>query len=133
MRNVCRTVEDFLENLRIELVQYRSKLNQPHVGDSAPYYPIHRKAIFLTRYESPIGENKRDPNAVRFNVIVHVGAVVVTEEGEYLLECAEIMGTDYHDASGERIGSEQADLVVAKIESFCHANGLIIRPGAISY
>ena len=132
MRNVCRTVDDFLENLRIELVQCH--LNGSSRGSfEDKLCPVHRRSLYLTRYESPVGENKRDANAVRFNVIVHVGAVVATVEGEYLLECAEEMGIDYHDASQEREGSEQADLAVAKIEAFCQAYGLMVRPGAISY
>ena len=123
MRNVCRTIDDFLENLRIEIAAFVVKSE----------CPIHRKSIFLTCYGQPVGENKRDPNAVKFNVVVHVGAVISTEEGEYLLECAEIMGIDYRDASNELEGTEKSDLVVAKIKDFCQDNGLTIRPGAISY
>ena len=121
MRTICKTVDDFLENLRIEL-------SIPTDSDKCP---IHRKAVYLTQFDMPMGEDRL--NAVRFDVMIHVGAVITTEEGEYLLECVESQGIDYQDASNEKKGTEQSELTVARIEEFCKLNQLTIRPGSLSY
>ena len=125
MRTICKTVDDFLENLRIELTQFGNS------SSTTKQHPIHRKAIYLTQIDVPIEEDKL--NAVRFDVMIQIGAVVVTEEGEYLLECIESQGIDYRDASNEKKGTEQSELTVARIEEFCKLNQLTIRPGSLSY
>lgn len=130
MRNVCSTVDEFLENLNIELMEYNLKRNQ-YTPPGGVEFPIHRKSVFLSKHEVPIDENKR--NAIKFDVVVVVSAVVSTEEGEYLLECSENQGIDYHDASNERKGTENANKTIARVNEFCNTNGLMVRPGAITY
>lgn len=131
MRTVCTTIDDFLENLRIELVNYYHEKNQRGGIQPPLLFPVHRKAIYLTKHEKPTGKDGDNTN--RISVVLHVGAVVTTEEGEYLIECAEVMGIDYRDGEPELKGSENAALAVAKVQKFCNDNGLTIRPGAITY
>ena len=130
MRTVCPTIDDFLENVGRKLVNTWSACK----GDVDRFKcPVHRKAIYLSRFRTSVGKDDNQHTAVKFKVLLHVSAVISDSEGEYLLEAGEDCGIDYEDGSQEFNGTEKADELVAKLKEFCKINKLETRPGSVSY
>lgn len=114
MRVVCRTVEDFLENLR-----------------SVPPTMVLQGIVYVSIHRNPLDGTKR--NAVKFDVTVQADVVVnlSNDEGQYILQYAEQVGRDYEDGSQERGGSERAEEIKRKIVEHCDDVGLRVRPGVV--
>lgn len=112
MRIVCNTVEELLEDL-----------------EKSDCTLLFQKSIrFSTTYRA-MG-NEVEP--VRFQVGVQVSAILETDQGgEYIIEAGEHCGIDYRDASREYKGTERAQSIRKRVEDFCRARGLVVRPGVI--
>ena len=109
MRVTCKTVGEFISNLKLES-------------------DIYRKIVYVT-----IDETSVDQDNIKYSVVIQATTVVRTEDGgEYLLMVIENCGTDYRDASQDYGGSELAFDLQDKIKTSCEELGLEVRTGLVS-
>jgi hypothetical protein len=113
MRATFATVDELLEDLKHE----------------APGH-VFQRVVRMSMMVKPVNGTKRD--AVKFQVSLHVSAVVQQDNGdEYIAEVSEDCGCDYHDATQDYAGTEMACDLKQKVKDFCDGNGLTVRPGII--
>lgn len=110
MRIVCPTVPDFLENL-----------NAAH--------GLFQNTIWCSIIRRP-EDGQRD--AVKFEVVIQMSAVVVYGEGEEaLVEVGVSCGYDYEDANGSYEGSGLAADLKQQVLQACESQGWRVLPGII--
>jgi hypothetical protein len=106
MRIVCRTVEAFVENLRL--------------GE------VFEKSVWLDETGHVVSEHKILCN-------LQASAVVrLRDGGEFLLQYGEDVGYDYTDGEAQREGSEAAMHRKGYLRERCEDMGLTVRPGIVS-
>lgn len=76
-------------------------------------------------------EKTVDP--IKSIVVFQASAVVQVGESEFLLEMGCVCGLDYHDATQEYPGSDQAHLLKEQLTTYAHAHGWRILPGVIGF
>ena len=108
MRVTCKSIGEFLSNLKLEK-------------------DIYRNIVYVTIDEEPLNE-------VNFAIAVQATAVVRTEDaGEYLLVVSENCGMDCRNkAQQDYAGSEMAFDLKDKIMTTCGELGLEVRTGLVS-
>lgn len=117
MRVMCLSMDDFLKNLE--------------ATPKRPSLRLYDSAIYLQQVDKPSLNNQNQPSDVVFEVIVRLSAVVITQDGQHLLEADEFCGKDYRDSTQELSGSKKAESVRAKVLDFCREQDWIIRPGIV--
>lgn len=106
MRVICRTVESFVENLRL--------------GE-----PI-EKIVWLDETSREVSEHKILCN-------LQASAVVrLPDGGEFLLQYGEDVGYDFMDGEPQREGSEAVAHRKGYLEECCKDMGLVVRPGIVT-
>lgn len=111
MRVVVNTVEEFIQNL--------------DVADK-----LFQNAIRISTIHKPYGGADRF-TAVKFEVIIQISAIVVSDGVDFLLDFGEICGFDYTDADPSNEGSERADKIRSEITDYSKTRGWKILPGMI--
>ena len=109
MRVTCKTVGEFIGNLKLE-------------------NDVYRKIVYVTIEEEPL-----DQDGIKFAVVIQATTIVRTEDGgEYLLVVTENCGKDLRDVSQDYGGSELAFDLQDKIKTACEELGLEVRTGVVS-
>lgn len=107
MRVICRTVEAFVQNLR--------------VGEA-----VLNKTVW-------VDEVSREVSAHKILHNLQASAVVYLEGGgEFLLQCGEDVGFDYMDGEPEVEGQKAMSHRKGHLEQCCKDMGLMIRPGIVT-
>jgi len=106
MRIVCRTIEAFVENLRL--------------GE------VFEKSVWLDETNRIVSEHK-----VLYNL--QASAVVrLNDGGEFLLQYGEDVGYDFTDGEPQRDGSEAVRHRKGFLTERCKDMGLVVRPGIVT-
>ncbi|MCK9570092.1 hypothetical protein M0R72_14205 [Candidatus Pacearchaeota archaeon] len=113
MRVVCNTIEDFVENLKIEGGNH-----------------VFQKVVYVTMSKRPLGSDSKR-TAVVFAVNFQASTVVDLGEGQYILDFGEDCGMDYMDGDKELNGTDQATRMRGQLQECCESLGLSIRPGIV--
>lgn len=118
MRVVCSSVSDFMKDLETQ------------VGASGPDCVV-QKTVRINIDKSSL-EGKPIRDSVKIGVILQASAVIIlSNDGEYLLQLGFDCGVDYLDASKELRGTKVAEALSVEIENFCRTLGLVTGPGMI--
>lgn len=89
--------------------------------------------VFDNTVRVSISKNFLDKDRTKSEVVMKASTVVQTEDGtEYVLECGEFCGKDYHDASGAKQGTENAESKKKWINDLAQKKGWRVLPGVIS-
>ena len=106
MRVVCRTVEAFVENLRL--------------GEAV------EKTVWLDETHREISEHKILCN-------LQVSAIVrLVDGGEFLLQYGEDVGYDFTDGEPQKEGSDAMGHRKGYLKECCEDIGLVVRPGIVT-
>ncbi len=108
----CHTVDEFLENITEDI-------------------GLVENTIWSSITKNPVDGNKR--TASQFDVNFQASAVLIFKDGgECLLELGIDCGKDYHDASQDYAGLEEAEEHKSRIQKFCNGRSMLLRPGIVS-
>jgi len=111
MRISCHTLDEFFENLEADC----------KLVDNTIWASITKNSID--------GNSK---NASQYDVCFQASAVkIFADEGECLLDLGIDCGKDYHDASQDYAGSEEASIQKTKLKYFCDERNVLLRPGIV--
>jgi hypothetical protein len=105
----CQSVDDFLANL--EGVK------------------VYRGTIHVNRTRDPVNGPKH--LATSFDVYFQATTILDFEDGQALLECGEMCGTDRETEDGDMEGTARQNELFTLVYDFCVGNGLEIKPGFI--
>ncbi len=112
MQISCHTVDDFISNISEDVRLFDN-------------------TIWSSITKNPIDGNRK--NASQFDVHFQADTVICFPDGgQCLLSLGIDCGKDYHDASQEFIGSEEADEYKRQLKTFCDGRCLLLRPGIVS-
>ena len=104
MRIICRTVEAFVENLRLG-----------EVFEHVVWIDVTRREI----------------NELKFVVNLQASAVLDLQGGQALLQYGEDCGMDLLDGDPELEGTEAAAVKRRRLVGHCDDAGLKVRPGSV--
>jgi len=108
----CNTIEEFCANIKEENT-------------------LVENTVWTSITKNPLDGDKR--SAVIFEVTFQASAVVVfSDGGETLLELGIDCGKDFHDATQDYVGSEEAAVLRDQLNQFCNGRGILPRPGIVS-
>ena len=108
----CNTMEEFCANIKEE-----NKLVE--------------NTIWTSITKNPLDGDKR--SAVKFEVTFQASAVIIFgDNGEALLELGVDCGKDFHDATQDYIGSEEAETLRDQLNQFCNGRDILSRSGIVS-
>lgn len=113
----CSSLDEFLA----ELDRVRGRGNE-----------VYEDTVRIGISDQPLtdrpSQTKRD--SVKHEIVLYAGMVVRPKDGsEYLVQCAEFCGLDYHDASQELVASERAVMMKNRVIESCKTWGLTVGPG----
>lgn len=107
MRVVCRTIEAFIENLRVgqEVVE---------------------KTVWVDEFRERLSDHK-------FRCNIQASAVMgLSGGGEFLLQYGEDVGFDFTDGEKEMEGTAVLGHRKGYLKERCEELGLVVRPGMVS-
>lgn len=91
---------------------------------------VYRARVYCDRIKNPIDGTKRD--AIKWHVLFQASAVLLlSDEGQALLQLGVDCGTDVRDAQPDESGSDWQAELFHELKEYCKKSGLTILPGTI--